>query len=226
VAIKNKDGSLYKLTSPNPIRRNQNEWNDDSPIILHNFSWENTKVENNSSVLKPFDSDLSNMVSVVDMPLPKIEIEVEETPVEEETIEVEEKVIEEPIEEVIEEKSKPIVKKQVKKYDSETEKFLNDKKITMWCSPPVITEHKDDLYGDIQRTIEYNRKFSFEGVILEQTDLEMKFWTPVKLTRNSIVFPVDKKTRKARWWKIVEVQEKDGILARCILSDQSLNFGD
>jgi len=122
---------------------------------------------------------------------------------------------------------KPVIQEVERpKYSEETQQFLDEQKITIWCSPPVITEHIDHLYGENQRTVSYTTKFSFEGIILNQNDLELNLWSPVRLTKNSIVFPRDVRTRKSRWWQIVEITERDGYCARCIPSLHSLNFSD
>lgn len=215
MAIKNKDGSVYKLTSPNPVRKEQKQWTE-APMVFHNFDWQGLTLPDEAAPATPFSSDLKNLnISAPVIEPPKVEEDKYIEEIKKEISVVIEETIEEPVE-VIEESS----------YSLETQKFLNEQKVTMWCSPPVITEHIDHLYGENQRTIEYTSKFSFEGVIISQSDLEMKFWAPVKLTRNSIIFPRDVKTRKSRWWKIIEIEEKDGTLASCIMSEHSFNFSD
>ena len=37
--IKNKDGSVYKLSRPNPVMFQQDFWDDGSKFILHNFTY-------------------------------------------------------------------------------------------------------------------------------------------------------------------------------------------
>lgn len=41
--IKNKDGSFYQLSRPNPLMREQNFW-DDSKVVLYNFKWKSIVV--------------------------------------------------------------------------------------------------------------------------------------------------------------------------------------
>ena len=238
MAIKNKDGSVYKLTSPNPVRKEQKQWND-TPMVLHNFDWQGLTLPDETAPATSFSSDIKqlNVSSVMEPPVKPVVVEptpVEtRTPVEPEPVEVKEPEPANEIEEikkeiaiVVQETGTQPTEMEMPTYSSETQKFLNDQKLLMWCSPPVITEHIDHLYGENQRSVTYTTKFSFEGVIISQNDLQMKFWAPVKLTRNSIVFPRDTKTRKSRWWRITEIENKDGTIATCIPSDQSLNFSD
>jgi len=201
-------------------------------MVLHNFDWRGLTLPDETAPAKPFSSDIQelNVTSVMEPPVetvvvpPKPAEKPKEEPVVKKPDEIEEIIKEIAI--VVQETGTQPTEVEMPIYSSETQKFLNDQKLLMWCSPPVITEHIDHLYGENQRSIDYTTKFSFEGVIMSQTDLEMKFWAPVKLTRNSIVFPRDTKTRKSRWWRISEIEERDGTIARCIPSDHSLNFSD
>lgn len=235
MAIKNKDESVYRLNSPNPIRKSQNHWGD-TPMVLHNFDWQGLTLPDESAPAKPFPSNLKDLnvstpVLKPSKPLEKSDINIELPKIEPIEFDIEEdediKEIKEEIAIVVQEVGiKPVEVVKASNYDKETQKFLDEQKILMWCSPPVIVEHIDHLYGENQRTIEYTTKFSFEGVIMSQSDLEMKFWAPIKLTRNSIIYPKEVKVKRSRWWKISEVENRDGTMATCIPSDHSLNFAD
>jgi hypothetical protein len=206
-------------------------------MVLHNFDWQGLTLPDETAPAQPFSSDLKqlNVASVMEPPVIPKPVVVPPEPAEEEPkpVEVKEPEPVSEIEEikkeiaiVVQETGTQPTEVEMPSYSDDTQKFLNEQKLLMWCSPPVITEHIDHLYGENQRSITYTTKFSFEGVIISQNDLQMKFWAPVKLTRNSIVFPRDTKTRKSRWWRITEIESKDGTIATCIPSDQSLNFSD
>ena len=49
MAIKNKDGSVYKLKSPNPIMKSQDVWNN---FTLHNMIFEQTTEEDKVKLKK------------------------------------------------------------------------------------------------------------------------------------------------------------------------------
>lgn len=224
MVIKNKDGSVYKLTSPNPIRKAQKQWSD-TPMVFHNFDWKGLTLPDETAPSKSFTSDIKQLnVSPAELPTavmePPAKVEVELPNIEEdkEIVNLVENIDSVAVEEPVEVK--------IPTYNAETDKFLSEQKLVMWCSPPLITEQVDHLYGEKQRSISYTTKFSFEGIIISQSDLEMVFWAPVNLTRNSIIYPREVKTRRSRWWRIVEVKQKDGTIAKCIPSDHSLNFSD
>lgn len=122
---------------------------------------------------------------------------------------------------VIMETPKPIVEKQVipepvivKPIDPpvivpepkvvETIKTTKDKRIiNMHCLPMTETG--------------YSNKFIFEGVVLQESDMQMMFWTNVELGIGTIVFP---KNERKRWWKIYENQPKNnGWFSICNPSD-------
>jgi len=46
MAIKNKDGSTFKLSAPNPAMRKQDLWCDGSKLVLHNFKYEDVILHN------------------------------------------------------------------------------------------------------------------------------------------------------------------------------------
>tara|TARA_Y100000034_G_C6910429_1_gene424512 strand:- start:24906 stop:25478 length:573 start_codon:yes stop_codon:yes gene_type:complete len=190
-------------------------------MILHNFDWQGLTLPDETAPATQFPSDIKDLnvsAPILEPIVPDVKIEPTK-----EVKEVEE--VKKEIAIVVQEPGTP-VEVETPAYNSETQRFLNENKILMWCSPPVITEHIDHLYGENQRTIEYTTKFSFEGVIVSQEDLEMRFWSPVKLTRHSIIFPREVKSRRSRWWRIVEIEEKDGTFAKCIPSDHSPNFSE
>lgn len=208
-------------------------------MIFHNFTWQGLTLPDDSAPAQPFDSGIKEVnqdapaqapVAVAEAPViesPPIEV-VDRSVIELET-EKEIQEIKKEINIVVEETGIAPVEQEVLKpqYSDETKKWLDQKKIMIWCSPPVITEHIDHLYGDNHRTIEYTTKFSFEGIIVSQNDMELKFWAPIRITKNSIIFPRETGSgRKSRWWRVVHVEEKEGSLCSCILSDESLNFGE
>jgi hypothetical protein len=61
--IRNKDGTEYRLKSPNPLVKQQERWGDN--IVLHNLKWE--------SVMLPDESDLIPLVSDLKPKQEKIE---------------------------------------------------------------------------------------------------------------------------------------------------------
>ena len=193
MVIKNKDGSEYKLSKPNPYMKNQLLWDS---FELHNMNFENIK-----ELIK------KNKVEIK-------EIEVEEV----EEIEVEEKVKAEVQEVKVEEV-------KVEEIKVEEKEEISVKKTLIYCLPARIKIHEDILYGEIKKIITYDKKFKFEAVILNITDIGMDIWTnAVVIEKESILYP---QNFDKRWWKVNSISSKfDGKILSCVLSSMTPSFED
>ncbi len=189
MVIKNKDGSEYKLSKPNPHMKNQLLWDS---FELHNMNFENIK----------------GLIKKNKVEIKKIEIE------EAEEIEVEEKVKAEVKE----------VKVEEVKVEEEKEE-ISVKKTLIYCLPARIKVHEDILYGEIKKIITYDKKFKFEAVILNITDIGMDIWTnAVVIEKESILYP---QNFDKRWWKVNSISSKfDGKILSCVLSSMTPSFED
>jgi len=177
MVIKNKDGTDYKLSGPNPLMKEQNIEN--VPFLVHNFGQDEiTEKDKNidmPAVLKPKIPEKPKIE-------PKIEQKVENQP--------------------------------VPKVSINYTQFA--------CSPVITRQRKDDLYGDIYSTIEYLEPIIFNGIVLDQSDFEFKFWSEQELNVGSILYP---KTQEKRWWKIKSQQvEQKGWTYLCDVSSQQPGF--
>jgi len=200
MVIKNKDGSEYKLSKPNPHMKNQLVWDS---FELHNMNFENIKglIEKNKVKIK--------------------EIEIEQAETEEEVIQ-EEVIQEEVIQEEVIQEFKKEVKELVKE---EIKEEISVKKTLIYCLPARIKVHEDILYGEIKKTITYDKKFKFEAVILNITDVGMDIWTnAVVIEKESILYP---QNFDKRWWKVNRISNKfDGKILSCVLSSITPSFED
>ena len=189
MVIKNKDGSEYKLSKPNPHMKNQLLWDS---FELHNMNFETIK-----ELIK------KNKVEIK-------EIVVEEVEEEEEVEEVKIKAIEEEVKEE--------VKEEIKEETSV-------KKTLIYCLPARIKIHEDILYGEVKKIITYDKKFKFEAVILNITDIGMDIWTnAVVIEKESILYP---QNFDKRWWKVNNISSKfDGKILSCVLSSITPSFED
>ena len=188
MAIKNKDGSAYKLSTPNPLTKDQDlESLKNNEIVLHNFKWEESNVD-----------DIPEMASV-------LKKDVEEQAKAEEK--VEEKV-EEP-EEIIEVKTISVEKPVV------TEESKYKVTVSIYCLPAKIKEIQDNFYGEVRQRRSFGKKFSFEAIMIEASDLSIRFWTTINfLAKGSVVFPYrysdGQPYQEYRWWEITSVESKSG----------------
>lgn len=217
MALKNKDGSFYKLSGPNPIMKDQQLWADGN-YELHNMNWDvetqKAKSESNYNKKLPIkDSFLQELEKT------KNEEKIDKNPIVEEKLPIKVYEIEKKEEEIIERKSivSPDLKKQEEENDSEFEKTF------IHCLPATIRTTKDDLYGDVYQTIKYGQPTSFEAIILDQQDLTMTIWTDTdKISIGSVLYP---KCNFKRWWRVKTKEKKaNGWIIVSIPSDYQPSF--
>lgn len=204
MTLKNKDGSVYRLKGPNPLMKEQKIWEE---FRVHNMKW-GSEILPDSSELNAIKTDFQVRNSFIDeldqaaAATPKEpDIKVVETP----TIS-EPKVILEPKSEITVVENKIVEPPRPENIDNSIPKIF------IHCLPAFLENKIDNVYGDNVQTLKYKSPFSFEGVILDQSDLTFKFWTQAdKLTnqilQGSIIYP---KTTQKRWWRVQERVEKTG----------------
>ena len=80
MALKNKDGSTYKLAKPNPIMKDQTLW-DNEKFIVHNMTWTPEKSIDDTEI-NPLQTDLIVQDSFIsELEITKEEPQKEEEPV-------------------------------------------------------------------------------------------------------------------------------------------------
>lgn len=223
--LKNKDGTPYKLKHPNKLAVTQDIWIGSEEFILHNMEWQKELIEDTRIVPKKSDSSNPTKKS------PEIDhqnFDATSYPTKEiNTNQVEHK------EEIKEEKHKfeSIVERETdEEYQIAEKTHVDDDYIIVFhAQPAIIREREDDLYGDSYKTIQYGKKFIFEGVITHETDMVLMMWTTKKINEGSVIFPTayksGKKYKTYRWWKINSSQKKeDGFLHTCIPSTYQPDF--
>lgn len=175
MVIKNKDGSVYKLKSPNTLMKDQRFWTD---YKSHNMKWKSTTIEGEIEVDRlqtdfvmkdSFVDELASTAPVrEEPPLPPPETPVTPSP--------------------------PV---KISKVDNP---LAGIPRCFIYCLPASTLKKRDSLYDDEYVSIKYGDPFSLEGVITEEHDLCVNFWTTVDIPNNSVIFP---KNNQKRWWKIV-----------------------
>lgn len=76
----------------------------------------------------------------------------------------------------------------------------------------------------LEKTVQYYDKIQLEGLIIEQSDIYIRFVTNKDLATGSIVYP---KNKDKRWWRTIDSVEKDDhYLVDALLSDYQPDFGD
>lgn len=119
MAIKNKDGTIYQLTKPNPIMSNQELWN--GRFILHNFD-----IENEPKKYQPIEEIQPQEI--------KVQIKEAKVPPEQKT-----KKKQQPIQNIIIAYCMPAILNEVYEY----EKKLNISYGKQFTFETIITESND-----------------------------------------------------------------------------------
>lgn len=221
MAIKNKDGTIYKLRGPNPLMTDQTEW-DRQKVRLHNFGWKSEVVQDERNPVKEAAANVLNIrdeLKLKDNPktLTAKEFlkEINEPPVAVADVPVETApVVEEPKEEEV-----------VLNVEPKLARLLKQRGVEFYCAPAVgERKHTDSLYGSSYETTVYGDQFVFDGVVIDHSDLQLQFWCVRAVTKNSVVLRKIKEGGE-RWWRVIEVEPKTGgYLVLCVTSDSNPDF--
>ena len=224
MALKNKDGSVYRLAGPNPAMKAQSVW---SNFKLHNMKWSTDRYSHLAQTSPPpaphTEPSAEKEVQIARSPLtePSFVEELESTKPERIKIVVPEsgKKGQSRKEESLVQRE-PEVHKDVKKEEEEEEAQIA--KVFIHCLPATTTMKTDSLYGEVYKSVRYGEQYSFEGVVITETDIGMEFWTDVEVSLDSIVYP---KVNSKRWWRVRNKEPKAmGVLYQCIPSEKQPSF--
>lgn len=255
MTIKRRDGSDYRLSGPNPLTEEQERW-DSNSLIFHNFDqWEEKVVEGGEEVLPrysrvilPQDESFSTIEEEsLPEPGPVRELDPKPEPEPEPEFDPEPKLkrkpelkleMPEPEPEPEEESELDFddlkrhlkeMREQIKEAAKSRPKNELKNKVVMYCLPAVVKTIRDTLYNNVTQQVNYNKKFTFEAVVIEREDLIFGFWTTVEISEQSIIFPISYANGDTfgefRWWKVQFVRQvQRGYLYSCISSGKTPDF--
>lgn len=207
MALKNKDGTVYKLRGPNPVLKDQKLWDS---FKVHNMQVQG-EIQPDASDIQAIRTDFQVRNNFLD--------DLDQAAAEQEANSIDIKVVESVAKTELPKLqiSEPIKVKETRAVEAplpETipAKSIDVPKIFIYCLPAVIKSKTDEVYGDNYQTIKYNDPFSFEGIVLDQSDLTFKFWTQTdsltsQIQHGSVLFP---KGNQRRWWRVQNKIEKTG----------------
>ncbi len=215
MAIKDKDGKVYKLRGPNPMMKDQKKWDMDKLQFI-NMGWSNEVVVDERNPVQKFKTDF-NVVDI-GQELGLVSNEESTTTVvkpQEFIDDIQKSVTEEPKEETV-----------ILNVDPQLAKIIKERGVEYYCAPVMgKKKHVDDLYDNTYYTMQYGEKFVFDAIIIEESDLELQFWCVRPVTAESIVFRKIVKSFGERWWRVKDIEPKTGgYLCRAITSDTNPNF--
>ncbi len=213
MAIKDRNGNVYKLRGPNPILEQQSTW-DKSAVKLINIgkncetiSKKEAITEINENILvireeKSVSITAENFIKEIVQPT---EIFFSSEP-----------------EEIIKDDLTEVTQINV---DSKLAKIIQERGIECFCAPAIGSKkHVDPLYGTTYQTTIYGEQFLFDAVIIDQSDLELQFWCIRPITLKSVIL---KKVKDGgeRWWRVNHTEPKTGgYLVLCVISDSNPDF--
>jgi hypothetical protein len=216
MAIRDRDGKVYKLRGPNPLMKDQSEW-DRSKTKLINLSWGSEVVEDARNPIREFEENLVSIDKELGLK-PNKEVATVISPKQfiEELQELPEP---EPVPEPVKPEPPTI------NVEPQVARLLKEKGVVYYCAPVIgIRKQVDDLYGTVYERKEYGDKFLFDAIIVAESDLQIQFWCVKPVTVNSVVYRKIKEGGE-RWWRINELEPKSGgYLVRAIPSDSNPDF--
>jgi len=199
-----QDGKPYRTFSePNPIMKGQSSLEKDD-LVFHNFKWE------------------PKIIIVSQKAPPKSVVKPPEVPRSEAIDDFMETLKREAV--ALKKEKPPEVKLVIQSPEQSNA-------VMVYCHPAIVRERKDDLYGDVKKTIQFGDKFSFEAIIIDCNGLEISLFTHNVISKESIVYPSKykngEKLEHYRWWKITKVEtSKDGFLLLGELTESQRDFSD
>jgi len=193
MAIYNSNGTVYKLQGPNPMMKKQKIWDEKGEFKLHNCSWETEVLDDNLPQPVPTKSDFT----IKEEPEPEAKPETKP----EMEINVVDRHEDDDMPEIT------IVERNAPTQPPERTVRKLDGKVVMHCLQATATTTRDDFYDESRPKVEYDKTFNFEAIIASQNDINMMFWTNIKIPERSVVYP---QNQEKRWWEIIDVQERGG----------------
>jgi hypothetical protein len=225
MAIRDRDGNVYKLRGPNPIMRDQSKWEKDRVVFVNmKFGKTTEVVADERNPIKKFKTDYSILdvgeelnllsneefdsnVAVIPQPQQLDQTDLVNNPEESPPNTLE---------------HVPVQQITITGVDENMKRMFQRNMIEFHCAPAIREEHIDALYGDRKISTRYGKKHVFDGVIVSQSDLEIQFFSFRPIAIGSIVFPVN---LDKQWWRVEEVAPKTGgYLCKGLVSDVNPDF--
>lgn len=230
MAIKDKDGSVYKLRGPNPLMKSQEDWDKKDLKLINMKQWKSETIKDENNPIEKFKEnfnvvELGEKLDLFKGPEnPKTTVIGGSDFIDDINSEID---IEQPLEKIEEvEVEIEVAEEQVNLHiDENMARLIKTRGAEFYCAPSIgVKEHVDDLYGDSYTTIKYGDAFLFDAVLIDESDFQLQFWCVKNIKTKSIIY---KKKRQGgeRWWRVSESENKTGgFLVSCVISDSNPDF--
>lgn len=205
MALKNRDGTAYRLAGPIPFMREQAMWEN---YQLHNFRFKGVTVEDKGPLQIAQEARLGFVEELADL------------------TRADEEFVAEPVVDVkLEEPLPPVAETKVQQPPTAVSSMLkhSPNKVTVYCLPGTMKKMKDDLYGEVRSQVVYGDPFVFEGVVLYGDDTSLSLWCPTdQIGKGSILYP---QNAEKRWWRVMAVEPNmQGWMLHTTISDYQPQF--
>lgn len=231
MAIKDKDGNVYRLRGPNPLVKEMSEW-DKSQVKLINIG--SSKVEVIEDERNPVKASHELVIDIgEELNLDKQTHKSKNIRAKDflkeisEPVQEQEKIAEKPQEIVEPEPSEETFEPEpvIINVDQKLSRIIKERGVEFFCVPVVGTiEHRDELYGNSYYTNKYGDKFIFDAVIIDSDDFQIQFWCIKQVSKDSVVFRRNPEGAE-RWWRIHSIEPKTGgFLCLATISDVNPDF--
>lgn len=89
------------------------------------------------------------------------------------------------------------------------------------CVPVEEAAIRDRISGRVRKHRRYGQKYTFDGVLLSENDLQIQFWAIRDVPIQSVVL----QQGEARWWRLTGREEKDkGFIYQGVVSEVNPSF--
>ena len=230
MAIKNKDGSVYRLNGPNPMMTNQVLWKD---FKRHNLKYSveqivpASKRKRNEGQNRIEKLNIGENASYKAPPVKKDEFFVDEKGSKKEI--VKEKIVprvpEIPVEIKHAEEVELISGPPPVEDENEPKQVLIDDDVVLvkaYILPCTTKTVYDKLYDEKIVKVSYGDKTETKVAPLSYENNSANFWHPTKFSEGTIIYPSN---NQKMWWQVeISVPYKNGFIMKCIPSDKNPRF--
>ena len=213
MAIKDKDGNVYKLRGPNPLVKNRSDWDRSKMKLINMGEWKSETIEDHSTT----KYEKENTIDIAE------ELDLFEGPEQPKSVSAS-NFIQELAQQEPEIKSEPIPEVTIN-VDRQLARVFKERGVEYYCAPVIgKNNYVDDLYGETYSTLKYGDKFLFDAVIIDQSDLQLQFWCVKHITKDSVVYRKHQHGGE-RWWRVNSLESKTGgYLCLAHISDVNPDF--
>jgi hypothetical protein len=229
MAIKDKNGNVYHLRGPNPLLKNQENW-DKSKIKLINIGWTSEVIEDKREAIeeippyreepiveKPATKAVKAVDFINDIIIPREEVKIE----------VPKPVIHESKPQVVDveiEVVQPQKKQVVLDVNPKLARILSQRGAEYFCVPAIGKKKHENSDGEDYETIVYGEQFIFDAVLIDQSDFQFQFWCIKDITKGSVIHKRSPE-RGERCWRVERSESKSGgHLVIATISDVNPDF--